>query len=173
MTNLIQKSKSTNIDYFSFRVSLLFFEAALFYHFCLLDFDFSYVEVSQHFGNSICLCPVLGVTFHEEIYRINSFAQNIFELLIFSAMNLLKPATLLFFWKSVEWTQFFQCMTLAQRTRKDVKHFKVKLHIFICNYLEYYFVSWESWLEGFICKYFHLSPLFSFTPAAEIYWIFW
>ena len=97
MINLIEKSKSTNIDYCSFRVSLLIFEAALFYQFCLLDFDFSYVEVSQHFGNNTYLRPILGVTFHEEIYWINSFTQNIFELLIFSAMNLLKPAILLFF----------------------------------------------------------------------------
>ena len=49
-----------------------FFEAALFYHFCLLAFDFLYDEALQHFGNSINL---FWVTFHEEKYRINSFAQ--------------------------------------------------------------------------------------------------
>ena len=63
-------------------------------------------------------------------------------------------------------------MTLAQRTRKDVKYFKVKLHIFFCNYVEYYFVPWESDLRNLFANtfiyhhYFHL-------PMPQRYGIFW
>ena len=73
----------------------------------------------------------------------------ILELPIFSAMNLLKQATLLLFFES-PWSEKDSCapifsmyMTLAQRTREDVKYFKVKFYIFFCNYL----VSWGSWVS--------------------------
>ena len=62
-------------------------------------------------------------------------------------MNLLKQATLLSFFES-PWNEqdssapiFSMYMTLAQKTREDVKYFKNKLYLFFCNYLEYHLAS--------------------------------
>ena len=93
-------------------------------------------------------------------------------------MNLLKQVTLLFFWKSLEWTRFLRTnflmyMTLAQRTREDVKYFKVKLYIFFSNYLEYYLVSSGSNLRNLLLDtfiyhhYFHLGQ--SIQECTKIY----
>ena len=65
-------------------------------------------------------------------------------------------------------------MTLAQRTREDVKYFEVKLYIFFCNYLEYHLVSWGSNLRYLLANtfiyhhYFHLGQ--SIQECIKIYW---
>ena len=83
-------------------------------------------------------------------------------------IQLLKQVTLLFF-ASLRSEQdsyapiFSMYVTVAQRTREDVKYFRGKLYSFLCNYLEYHLLSWESNLRNlfvntFICHhYFHLG----------------
>ena len=95
---------------------------------------------------TMCTFAQFWGTFNKEKYRINSFAQNIW-ITNFQSNEFIETR--------------FHCMTLAQRTRKDVKYFKVKLYIFFCNYLEYHLVSWESnlrnlYVNSSICHhYFH------------------
>ena len=61
-------------------------------------------------------------------------------------LQLLKQVTLLFF-ESLRSEQdsyapiFSMYVTVAQRTREDVKYFRGKLYSFFCNYLEYDLLS--------------------------------
>ena len=58
---------------------------------------------------------------------------------------------------------FSMHVTVAQRTREDVKYFRGKLYSFFCNYLEYHLLSWGSNLRNLFVNtfiyhhYFHLG----------------
>ena len=87
-------------------------------------------------------------------------------------MNLLKQLTPLFLWKSLEWTRFLRInfstyMTLAQRTREDVKYFKVQLFIFFSNYLDYYLVSSGSNLSNLLVNTFIYHHYFDLGQSIQ------
>ena len=83
-------------------------------------------------------------------------------------LQLLKQVTLLFF-ESLRSEQdsyapiFSMYVTVAQRTREDVKYFRGELYSFFCNYLEYHLLSWGSNLRNLFVNtfiyhhYFHLG----------------
>ena len=83
-------------------------------------------------------------------------------------LQLLKQVTLLFF-ESLRSEQdsyapiFSMYVTVAQRTREDVKYFRGELYSFFCNYLEYHLLPWGSNLRNLFVntfiyhQYFHLG----------------
>ena len=124
---------------------------------------------------TVCTFAQFWGMFHEENYRINLFVQNIW-IANFQCNEFVETSCTSLFFESF-WSEQDSCtpifsvyMTLAQRTREDVKYFKVKLYIFFCNYLEYHLVSWGSNLRNLLAKYFHLPPLLSFgTNYSRMY----
>ena len=117
-------------------------------------------------------------TFHEGKYRINSFVQNIWTANFHCNEFVETSYTTLFFespWNEQDSSApiFSMYMTLAQKTREDVKYFKNKLYLFFCNYLEYHLASWGSNLRNLLVNtfiyhhYFHLGQ--SFQEYTKIY----
>ena len=137
-TDLIEKVRSTKINYCNFMVSLSILKQLYFIIFICLLLILWILNFCSIFV-TICTFAQFWGTFNEEKYW---FIRS--KLPVFSAMNLLKQVTLLVFWKYLEWTRFSRTnfFNVAQRTREDVKYFKGELYSFFCNYLEYHLVSW-------------------------------
>ena len=102
------------------------FKAALFYHFCLVAFDSLHIEFLQHFYDSIYLCSILGYVPQRKISNkfIRSKHLNYQFSVQWICWNKLRCSFCESLWSEQNFYApiFPMYMTVAQRTREDVKY---------------------------------------------------